>query len=190
MTRTHPDLPTAADRAPNVASEVHIVPTDDDGPSGIDAHGDEEEGRVLHLHVVMHGEQDREAGDADGDAEHSVGEAVLRVVREHGEEHCETESRGPWGDGVQLRLDGAVAVAVDDAGREVGVCVRWDDEGEIHEARELDFDVPHDRPHVPDGDRAVNCCLALFGFELGGYVGSLVWGQPGGFFGSLMVTVT
>lgn len=73
------------------------------------------------MSVVMHGDEDAEAGDGDADGEDGEGEAVFAPVREGGHEHSESKSSGPWWDGVELGLDGAVAVGGDDAGGEVSV---------------------------------------------------------------------
>lgn len=94
---------------------------DDDGHGAVGAHGDEEEGRVLEVVVGVLSEEDGEAGDGDGDGEEGEEEAVAEAVGGEGDEHGEGEGGGPGGDGVELRLDGGVAVGADDAGGEEGV---------------------------------------------------------------------
>jgi hypothetical protein len=60
--------------------------------------------------------QNCETDDCDTDGENGVSEAMARLVGEIGEDHCEGEGGGPGGYAVELRLDLAVAVAIDDGG--------------------------------------------------------------------------
>lgn len=92
-------------------AEVHGEPADDDGHGRVDAHGDEEEGCVFEVVVRVHGDEDAEAGDGDEDGEQGEGEPVLELVTEVGDHHGEDEGGGPGRDGMELRLDGTVAVA-------------------------------------------------------------------------------
>ena len=62
----------------------------------------------------MYGIQDCEADDCDTHGKHSVTESMACFIREIGEDHGEGESSGPWRYTVQLCLDFAVAVAIDD----------------------------------------------------------------------------
>lgn len=99
---------------------------DDHRHRAIRAHRHEEQRRVLQVVVVVLGEEDGEAGDGDADGEEGEEEAVAEAVGQVGDEHGEGEGGGPGGHGVELRLDGGVAVGADDAGGEEGVaCVGW-----------------------------------------------------------------
>jgi hypothetical protein len=64
----------------------------------------------------VYGDQDCETGYCDTHGKDSVTESMACFVREVGKNHCEGEGGGPGGYAVELCLDFAVAVAVDDCG--------------------------------------------------------------------------
>lgn len=64
----------------------------------------------------MYGNQDCETGYCDTHGENGVTESMACFVGEVGEDHCKGEGGGPWGYAVELCLDFAVAVAIDDGG--------------------------------------------------------------------------
>lgn len=70
--------------------------------------------------MVVHGDQNGEARNADQNRENGEEETVLEAVRNVGDEHAEAESRSPRGHGVELCLDLGVAVALNDGGAEIG----------------------------------------------------------------------
>lgn len=72
----------------------------------------------------MHRDQNRKAHDCHTDGEDGVSEAMACFVAEVSEDHGKSKGSGPWRHAVQLRLNFAVAVAIDDAGGEVGVARR------------------------------------------------------------------
>lgn len=112
-----------------VAAQVHVEPADDDGHGAVRAHADEEERRVLDVRAIMDGEEDGEARDGDADGPQGVGEAVAGEVAADGDEHREGEGGGPGRHAVQLGLDGAVVVGLDNGGGEVGISVGGSGEG-------------------------------------------------------------
>ena len=67
----------------------------------------------------MHDEEYKEAGEGDGGWEEHKHEAMPQVVRRERGDHGERESARPWRDGQQLRSDGTVTEALDDARRKV-----------------------------------------------------------------------
>lgn len=75
-----PDLPRRTDRTPVVAAQVHIKPTDYNRHGGVGPHADEEKGCVLQREVVVHGQEDGEAGDGDADWANGIQEAVAGEV--------------------------------------------------------------------------------------------------------------
>lgn len=79
--------------------------------------------------AVVDGQEGREARDGDADGPDGVGEAVAGEVAEDGDEHGKGEGSGPRGHAVELGLDGAVVVSLDDGGGEVGVSVGWSGSG-------------------------------------------------------------
>lgn len=161
-----------------VAAEVHGEPADDDGHGRVDAHGDEEEGRVLQAAVVVHGDEDAEAGDGEADGPHGEGEAVLQLVAEVRHDHGEGEGRRPRRHRVQLRADGRVPVALDDARREEGVAVRRHDESEVHEPADEDLVVLEHVDDVPDSNRAFCGGAALVLAQAVFDVDALLVGEP------------
>ena len=77
------------------------------------------------MFVVVDVHEDGEAGDGNADVEHGEEEAMAEAVGQEGGEHAPAEGGGPGRDGMELGLDGAVAVAFDDGGSKVGVSVGW-----------------------------------------------------------------
>ena len=128
--------------------------------------------------MVVYGNEDGKASDADADGENREEEAMLEAVGNEGDDHTEAEGSGPGRYGVQLGLNGGVAVTLDDGGAEVCVTVRGDDQAEIHEATDDDFEVFEDVANVFGGDRAFAGGFALVDLESGLHVGALVFGEP------------
>lgn len=122
---------------PMVSRDVHLKPTHRHRQGRVRPHGDQEQRRILETTVVVDLQQDGEPGDADGDGDNGKGEAVLGLVRRKGDDHCEAKGAGPRRDGVELGFDVGVAVALDDAGRKVGVRVCGDDEADCRESEGL-----------------------------------------------------
>lgn len=106
-----------------VPAQIHVEPTDDDGHGRVGTHTDKEEGRVLDVRLVMDGQEDREAGDGDADGPDGVGEAVAGQVAQDGDEHGEGKGRSPGGHAMQLGLDVAVAVGLNDGRTEISISV-------------------------------------------------------------------
>lgn len=61
------NLPGGSHGTTVVTSQVHVEPADHDGHGCVAAHGDEEEGHVLHTHIVMDVEQCSESSQSDTD---------------------------------------------------------------------------------------------------------------------------
>ena len=68
---------------------------------------------------------------------------------------------------MQLSLDRAVAVGLDDAGREVGIPVCWHDETEVHEAAQEEFEVLEAVEYITGCDAALYGGFTLVVFEAG-----------------------
>ena len=75
-------------------------------------------------------------------------------IGEGGNDHAESKSHSPGRNTVQLGFDGTVAVSKNDAGREVGVSIGWDDQAEVHESSNDDFVVFEDSADVLEGNRS------------------------------------
>lgn len=93
-----------------VTPEIHGEPANDDGHGAVDAHGDAKQSTVFESVVVVHGDQDAKACDGDTDGDDGKGETMFEFVTEEGYHHGKGEGCGPGRNGVQLRLDGGVAV--------------------------------------------------------------------------------
>jgi hypothetical protein len=89
-------------------------PAYDDWHCGVTTHGYEEQSCVFERTVIVNRDQDCESDDCDADGKNCVSESMACFVGEVGEDHCEGEGSSPWRYTVELRLDLAVAVAVDD----------------------------------------------------------------------------
>ena len=103
-----------------MAALVHAEPADGDRHGRIDAHSDEEDGRVFGLVVRVDGEQDGGSGETGAVGEHEVQVAVVSQIGRCGEEHYGGEGGGCGGYVVQLGFNGRVAVRFDYRGAEVG----------------------------------------------------------------------
>lgn len=79
---------------------------------------------------------------------------------------------------MQLCLNRAVAVAPDNARREVSISVSRHDETKVHETTKPDLDVLEYVQDVTTSNLSFSCTLALVGSESGGDVGALFLGQP------------
>ena len=198
------DLPRGADGATVVAAEVHLCgalacysrglirgggtylePADDDGHGSVDARRSHEERAVLHVPVVVDVEQDGEASDRDADRDQREQPAVSGQIREISDQHGESEAHGPRRHRVQLRLDGAIPVRLDDRRRKVGVAVGRYDEPEVHEPAKDEFVVLEAVADVLEGDLALSRRLALVVLEAGFHESCFGWREPLGFLGEV-----
>jgi len=175
------DLPRTAYTSSVVPSEVHVVPAHYDRHRRVCPHGHQEESAVLQFHVIVDGDEYTQPGNRHANAENSEPKPVHEIIRQRGNKHAIPERSCPWRDGVQLRLDGRVAVTFDDSWREVGVAVRGHDEAEVHEAGDDDFIVGEDFADVAECDGPVAGGSALVFAEAGGDVGFFFGGEPFGF---------
>src|SRR5690348_9322535 len=109
-------------------------PADNDRHGSVGTHSNQEQCCILEITVVVNRNKDCEASNANTDWEDCEGKTVLQAIRAPRNQHGEAECCRPWRHAVQLCLDRAVAVALDDLWREVRVSVRGHDETEVHEA--------------------------------------------------------
>lgn len=127
-----------------MSSQVHVEAAHYNRHGGITTHGHEEEGCVFKRPVVMYREQDGESSDGYTDSEDCITQAMACLVGNPGQNHGKGESGRPWGYAVQLCLDLAIAIAVDNRRREVRIAVRRYDESKVHKASEPDLVVLED----------------------------------------------
>lgn len=154
-----------------MSAQVHVEPADYDRHSRVGAHGYEEQAGVFHVDVVVHGDQDAEACNGDGDGDERECEAVAGEIRAEGYDHGESECTCPGRNTMQLCLNGRVPVCGNDAWCEEGVAVGGNDHAEVHEAAEDNFEVLEDTADVPNGDFALCCRAALVRLKAGFDVG-------------------
>lgn len=105
----------------------------------------------------MHRNQDPKASNRYTNAEDGIRKPMLRVIRNRCHQHGKSESRRPWRNAVQLGLNPAVPVSLDNTRAEVCIAIGWHDEAEIHKTSDDDFVVLE---HVAD---IFECNLALNG---------------------------
>lgn len=115
------DNPTRAHRSAVMTREILRRPADLDGHGCVGTTRDHEESAILEMEVVMHGEQDDEACQGDGDRDQGEDEAVVQLVGAECDNHTEAKCGGPGRDGVQLRFDGTVTVGFDDGRTRCGL---------------------------------------------------------------------
>lgn len=94
------DLPSRADAAGVVTLQVHGEPAYDDRHGCIDPHGEEKEGGILGVHVVVDTEEDGGTADAEEQRDEDKEKAVLKPVRDNGNEYREAKGDGKRWDGV------------------------------------------------------------------------------------------
>lgn len=133
----------------------------------------------------MDRDEDPKPRDSHADGEDRERHAHLSKVREESHQHGETESGGPGRDGVELSLDSAVVIRLDNAGGEVSVTIRRDNQAKIHEAPDNDLVVLEDVADILEGDGPLTGGTALVSAEPGGDVRLLVRPQPLGFLGEI-----
>lgn len=104
-----------------MSSQIHVEAANYNRHGGITTHGHEEEGCVFKRPVVMYREQDGESSDGYTDSEDGITQAMACLVRNPSQNHGKGESGRPWGYTVQLCLDLAIAIAVDNRRREICV---------------------------------------------------------------------
>ena len=83
--------------------------------------------------IVVYREQDCETGNANADGYDGEQKAVLRSVGQPRDQHREAKRCSPRRDRVQLRLNGTVAVALDDLWTEVRVAIGRHNQPKVHE---------------------------------------------------------
>jgi hypothetical protein len=176
------NLPCCANCATMMAAQVHIEPTHDDGHGRVCAASNQKQGAVLKLAVVVNGDEYCEAGNADADWQDGEEETVLELVGEVCDDHTEAKSSGPRRNGMQLRLDGRVAVALDNGRGEISVSVGRYNQPKVHETADEDLGVFEDFQDVSGGDGSFAGGFALVDFQSGFDVGTLVFGEPFTFF--------
>ena len=106
-----------------MASKIEIEPTDRHGEGRVCAHGDEKEGAVFKMSIVMGCDEDCEAGYGYGNGDQGEEKSMFEEIGEIGDYEGEDEGGGPGWDGVELGADLSVAVASDDTGREECITV-------------------------------------------------------------------
>lgn len=172
------DLPSGAHSTSMVSSEVHRVPAHDDGHRRVRAARDHEEGAVLDVVVVVDAYQDGESGDRDTDGDQREEESVPEFVREKCHKHAEPERRGPGWYRVQLCLDVAVSVGLDDSRGEISVAVGWDNQSKVHQTAEVDLEVLETGDNVFESNGLFQCRVPLVILQPGFYEGALLLGEP------------
>ena len=116
-----------------MSTKIHVVPTDYYGHSRVGTHSYEEERSVLQGRVVVDRDKYCKPCDRHTNAEDGEPEAMHEVIRQRRDEHTVAKRGSPWWNGVQLRLDWVVAVALNYAGSKVGIAVCWNDQAEVLE---------------------------------------------------------
>lgn len=172
------NLPRTTDGTSVMASQVHVEPAHNDGHSRVGSHGDEEQTSVLHFCVVVHSDENGEAGNGDTNGENCKGRTVTHPVRDDGDAHGEAKSHNPGRHAVKLGLDRAVAIRSDYAGRKVGVSIGGNDEAKVHEAAENDLVVLEYVLDVGQSRLSLSTGGALVGMKTGGDVGPLLVVEP------------
>lgn len=131
-----------------MAAQIHVEPADDDGHGRISAHGHEEQSSILDRAVVVYSNENGETGDADSNRKKREEEAVLEAITEPGYYHGKPECSGPRRHAVKLGLDRAVAVALDNTRREVGVSIGRNNQSKVHEASDNDLGIAEDSANI------------------------------------------
>jgi len=127
-----PNLPGCSNGATMVATEVHREPTDDDWHCTVAATRDHEKRPVFQMAVVVHGQEDCETCNGNGNWNQRKEETVPQTVREEGDDHGETEGSGPRRDGMKLRLYWAVSICFYDTRSKVSIAIRRYYEPHVH----------------------------------------------------------
>lgn len=83
-----------------MSSQIHGEPTDNDGHGAVSTAGDQEEGSILRVFVVMDNHQHGKACYGDTDRYDGEEKSMARPIRKHSHEHAETKSSGPRGNRV------------------------------------------------------------------------------------------
>lgn len=135
-----------------MATKIHVEPAHGDGHRPVRAASNEEERSVLQLRIIMDSNQDSKASNRNANPKNRKRESMSELVGKVRNHHTEPERSGPGRHAVQLRLDGRVTVALDDAWRKVRVAVRRHDQAKVHEAAEEDFEVLEDVDYVVSCD--------------------------------------
>lgn len=130
----------------------------------------------------MYRDENSEASDANAYGNKGKQKAVFQLVRQVRDGHAESKGSGPRWHGVELRLDGRVAVGLDDLGTEVGIAVRRHNQSEVHESADDDLRVFEHASNVSSGDGSFASGFALVDLESRFDIGAFVLGEPLYFF--------
>lgn len=168
-----------------VSAEIHVEPANDDGHRGVCTTCDKEKGSVLELRIVVDGNENSKADNGNANGADGKSESMPRLVRQESDAHREAERHCPGRNTVQLRLDGRVAVGLEDAWRKIGVSVSRDDETKVHEAAEDDLVILENVADVLDRNAPFNAGAALVCLETRRNVDLLFWCEPLGFLGEV-----
>lgn len=162
---TETNLPRTAHSSPVMPTQIHIEPTNNNRHGCISSHGDQEESCILQVVVVVHGNEDSEAGDADANGENGKEEAMSEAIGEIRNKHGKAKSSSPRRHTMELGLDGRVAVALDDGGRKVCIAICGYDQAKIHQATDKNLGVFEDICDVSRFDGALAGGAALVDLE-------------------------
>lgn len=161
-----------------MTSQVHVEPADHDGHGCVAAHGNEEEGHVLHTNIVVDVEKCSESSQSNTDWDDRERQSVAELIGEPGNDHGQGEGAHPRWHRTELSLNWRVTETGKNGWCEEGVSVGWDDEAEVHEAAQPDLVVLEAACDVATGDLALDGGVALVDAETGGDVGALLLSKP------------
>lgn len=83
-----------------MSAQIHGKPTDDDRHGTICPRGDQEQGCILGIGVMMNHHQHGESGDGQADGPDGEEKAMVDVIRQYGHRHTEPKCCGPRWDRV------------------------------------------------------------------------------------------
>ncbi len=172
------NLPGGAYCPSVMATQVHGEPAYDDGHSRVCAGSYHEESAILEVMVMMLCDQDRKAGDRNADWNHCEEEAMPESIREKSNKHAEAKRSSPRRDRVQLGLDIAISIGLNDAWSEVCVAVGWDDKTKVHQTTQEDLVIFETVEHVLGSDRPFQGGSALVIRQSLLYEGALLFREP------------
>lgn len=133
----------------------------------------------------MYGDEDGESSYAYAYGDDGEEEAVLQLIGQVRDRHAEPKGSSPRRYRVELRLDGRVAVRLDDLGTEVRVAVRRNDQTEVHEATDDDLGIFKYASNISSRNGSFASGFALIDLEPGFDVGAFVLGEPLHLFGEV-----
>lgn len=168
-----------------VTTQIHVEPAHNDGHGRVGTASDKEQGRILQRRIVVHRNENAESDDGDADGNDGKRHSVAQLVGYNSNRHGEAECHGPRRYTVQLSLDRAVAISLNDAGREVRISVGRHDQAKVHKATNNDLVVLEDTSDVLESDAAIACRRSLIDAQASRNVFLLVFGQPCGLLGEI-----